>query len=150
MGTFSRMSLGRSIWLIWTILGFASITNASLPPTPELSGSLKSISRNPRLFYVSPTTSTTSDTTWCYIASATGACKRKRRDLVADDSGGQFVKKRRIESGPIVKEEEDTERDAKMLLYWVTTTFTTTSYTATSTLATLACLPGGWEMPACG
>merc|ERR1719400_1856904 len=137
------MSLGRSIWLIWTILGFASITNASLPPTPELSGSLKSISRNPRLFYVS---STTSDTTWCYIASATGACKRKRRDLVADDSGSQFVKKRRIESGPIVKEEDDTERDAKMLLYWVTTT----SYTATSTLATLACLPGGWEMPACG
>ena len=30
------------------------------------SGSLKSISRNPRLFYVSSTTSTTSDTTWCH------------------------------------------------------------------------------------
>ena len=44
----------------------------------------------------------------------------------------------------------ESTRDAKMMLYWVTTTTTTTSYTATSTLATLACIPGGWDMSVCG
>ena len=47
-------------------------------------------------------------------------------------------------------EEENVERDAKMMLYWVTTTTTTTFYMATSTLATLECVPGGWEVNTCG
>merc|ERR1712198_693106 len=114
-----------------TILGFASVTQASLP-APELSGSIKSVNRNPRLFYVSSTTSTSFATTRCYIASATVACKRKRRNLVSDE---------------LDSKEANVERDAKMMLYWATTT---TSYTATSTLATLQCIPGGWEMSACG
>merc|ERR1712055_938440 len=122
---FSRSRrMGTKTWLIVTILGFATISNASLP-TPELSGSIRSITRNPRLFYVSSSTSTSYATTVCFIAAATGACKRKRRNLVADELESQLD-----------GEEESVERNAKMMLYWVTTTTTTTSYTATSTLAT--------------
>merc|ERR1719249_450460 len=105
------MSVGMKKWLILTILGFASVTQAALPP-PELR---------------------------CYVASATVACKRKRRNLVSDELDSQLK-----------SQEANVERDAKMMLYWVTTTTTTTSYTATSTLATLQCIPGGWEMSACG
>merc|ERR1719391_416287 len=129
------MSMGMKKWLIVTILGFASVTQAALP-APELSGSIKSVNRNPRLFYVSSTTSTSFATTRCYIASATVAFMRKRRNLVSDELDSQWKSK-----------EANVERDAKMMLYWVTTT---TSYTATSTLATLQCIPGGWEMSACG
>merc|ERR1711951_247192 len=135
---FSSGIMGMKKWLILTILGFASVTQAALP-APELSGSIKSVNRNPRLFYVSSTTSTSFATTRCYIASATVACKRKRRNLVSDELDSQLNSK-----------EANVERDAKMMLYWVTTTTTTTSYTATSTLATLQCIPGGWEMSACG
>merc|ERR1712222_23737 len=145
MGAYFRRSrrMGTKTWLMVTILGFASISNASLP-TPELSGSIRSITRNPRLFYVSTTTSTSFATTRCYIGSAAGTCPntgRKRRNLVSDELESQLVDE---------EEEEISERDAKMMLYWVTTTTTTTSYTATSTLATLGCVPDGWQMVACG
>ena len=43
-----------------------SISSISVIKQHFSSGSLKSISRNPRLFYVSSTTSTTTDTTWCH------------------------------------------------------------------------------------
>merc|ERR1711981_244281 len=135
---YHKRRMGTKTWLVVTILVFSSITHASLP-TPELSGSIRSITRNPRLFYVSSSTSTSYVTTVCFIAAATGACKRKRRNLVADELESQLD-----------GEEESVERNAKMMLYWVTTTTTTTSYTATSTLATLQCVPGGWEMNACG
>merc|ERR1712055_856610 len=85
---FSRSRrMGTKTWLIVTILGFATISNASLP-APELSGSIRSITRNPRLFYVSTTTSTSFATTRCYIGSAAGTCPntgRKKRNLVSDE-----------------------------------------------------------------
>merc|ERR1712192_288216 len=94
MGYFSRSrSMGLKAWLILTILGFTSITNASLP-APELSGSIRSITRNPRLFYVSTTTSTSFATTRCYIGSAAGTCPntgRKRRNLVSDELESQLL-----------------------------------------------------------
>merc|ERR1712192_9582 len=144
---------------VWLILGFASITTASLP-APELSGSIKSASRNPRLFYVSSTTSTSFATTQCYLATSTGSCKRKRRDLVSDEVESQYshtnikvIPSYELEKGPDSRFNEDgkevPKRDAKMLLYWVTTTSTTTSYTATSTLATLDCVPNGFSLSRC-
>merc|ERR1712037_773284 len=84
-----RRSMGTKTSLIATILVFASITHAFLP-TPELSGSLRSITRNPRLFYVSSSTSTSFATTRCYISSATGTCKRKKRNLVDDEFESQL------------------------------------------------------------
>merc|ERR1712032_955261 len=154
---FSRSRrMGTKTWLMVTILGFASISNASLP-TPELSGSIRSISRNPRLFYVSSTTSTSFATTRCYLAVATGSCKRKRRDLVSDEPDSQYSHTN-VDAIPSYESEKRTDgqfeeygqeaptRDAKMLLYWVTTTSTTTSYTATSTLATLDCVPNDFSL----
>merc|ERR1711971_647303 len=162
MGTHlsTGRSMGTKTWLVVTILGFASITLASLP-TPELSGSMRSITRNPRLFYVSTSTSTSSATTRCFIAAATAACKRKRRNLVADDlerhTNIAVIPSRKFEGNVADElesqfdgEEENIERDAKMMLYWVTTTTTPTFYMATSTLATLDCVPGGWEVNTCG
>merc|ERR1712018_314127 len=140
MGQLSKMPPN---WLLvaTVFLGFAS---ASLPP-PQLSGSIKSITRNPRLFYVSSTTSTSFATTRCYIASATGPCKRKRRTLVSDDSESYNTNLAVVPSfaRSVEKEEIAEKREAKMFLYWVTTTSTTTSYTATSTFATLECVPNG-------
>ena len=49
----------------------------------------------------------------------------------------------------IGEEEDEHHRDAKLMLYWVTTTSTTTSYTSTSTLATINCTPNDWTMLAC-
>merc|ERR1712210_251032 len=147
MGTHlsNGRSMGTKTWLVVTILGFASITRASLP-TPELSGSLRSITRNPRLFYVSTSTSTSSATTRCFIAAATTACKRKRRNLVADELESQYsqtniavIPSRKFEGkGEVADqlesqldgEEENVERDAKMMLYWVTTTTNTNFYMA--------------------
>merc|ERR1719449_492902 len=41
--------------------------------------------RNPKLFFVSSTTSTLSTTTICYVSSSTAqACGRKRRSIVID------------------------------------------------------------------
>ena len=58
-----------------------------------------------------------------------------------------------LEKGPDSRFDENgkevPKRDAKMLLYWVTTTSTTTSYTATSTLATLDCVPNGFSLSRC-
>merc|ERR1712117_140075 len=49
----------------------------------------------------------------------------------------------------IGEEEEEHSRDAKLMLYWVTTTSTTTTYTSTSTLATVNCTPEDWTMLSC-
>merc|ERR1711978_15333 len=132
-----------------TILGLVSLSNASLP-SPELSGSLRSGTRNPRLFYVSSTTSTSFATTLCYVPAAAGvaACKkRKRRRMVDDELERSQLDDWKIEGDDT---EANMERDARMMLYWVTTTMTTTSYTATSTLATITCTPSDWEVPTCG
>merc|ERR1712062_253512 len=133
--------------IVLTILGLISLSNASLP-SPELSGSLRSGTRNPRLFYVSSTTSTSFATTLCYVPeSPVVACKRKRRRMVEDELERSQLDDWKIEGDDT---EANMERDARLMLYWVTTTMTTTSYTATSTLATITCTPSDWEVPTCG
>ena len=60
-----------------------------------------------------------------------------------------------------VEEDDDLEssqnspselRDARFLLYWMTTTSTSTSttYTATTSISALECTPSGFTMNACG
>merc|ERR1712038_1518724 len=140
-----------------TFFWLASFAFASLSP-PELSGSIKSVNRNPRLFYVSTTTSTSFATTRCFVATGSGSCRRKKRELVSDElernSNNDLTKsselKKLTESHSESEiEKESPVREAKMLLYWVTTTSTTTSYTATSTLATLECIPNGFSLTSC-
>ena len=46
-------------------------------------------------------------------------------------------------------EENSMRREAKALLYWVTTTSTFTWYTSTSTIATIECTPSGFTISQC-
>ena len=46
-------------------------------------------------------------------------------------------------------EEYSMKREAKALLYWVTTTSTFTWYTSTSTIATIDCTPSGFTISEC-
>merc|ERR1712154_663260 len=125
-------------------------------------------SRQPKLFYVSSssTTSSFSTGTVCYMATATGAVtcgKRRKRSLIvsgitdAADGLIQPIDSQRVESDSDSNLEsgaEDpttSERDGRFLLYWLTTssTSTTTIYTGTSTLASLDCTPNGFTLNAC-
>merc|ERR1719288_704638 len=111
--------------------------------------------RNPKLFFVSSTTSTLSTTTICYISSGTArACGRKRRSIVIDSESKRDAE---FDLGEVTKHNGDVEsskdelseveaaqtneREGKFLLYWMTTTSTSTTYTATTTVSSLACTP---------
>ena len=50
------------------------------------------------------------------------------------------------------EEEAGEDRNAKFLVYWLTTTSTSTSttYSTTSTLASLECTPSGFSLSVCG
>merc|ERR1712038_2179564 len=127
-------------------------------------------SRDPRLFYVSTTSSTTTllTQTICFMSSTTlGTCKRKRftdvelqvpldgaiqpsRTQDLDDA----VDKAAPEIAPEIQDSKDvdTKRDARFLVYWLTTTSlsTLTSFTRTVTIGSLACTPSGYTLSVCG
>merc|ERR1712058_36572 len=120
------------------------------------------VDRNKRFFFISSssTTSTVTTTTVCYSATAgAGACTgRKRRAMIEDTLQPvptSVIKseetEKEVESGQL-NDPKDDSRDARVLLYWRTTTVTTTttSYTATSTFATIACTPSSFTLNACG
>ena len=124
--------------------------------------------RQPKLFFVSSssTTSSVSTSTVCFLSTSSGlvACgKRKKRSMVVDGFSGdageimpqssfdaESDSDPKLESG--AEEPTTSDRDGRFLLYWLTTTSTstTTIYTGTSTLATLQCTPGGYTLSACG
>merc|ERR1712014_417598 len=124
-------------------------------------------SRQPKLLFVSSssTTSSFSTSTVCFVSTATGftTCKkRKRRNILEDAIENGKVMDIQPDS-PFDKESEDeiesgaedpaaSRRDGRFLLYWLTTTSTstTTIFTATGTIATLACTPAGYTLSACG
>eukprot|EP00090_Calanus_glacialis_P027743 TRINITY_DN439_c0_g1_i1.p1 TRINITY_DN439_c0_g1~~TRINITY_DN439_c0_g1_i1.p1 ORF type:complete len:162 (+),score=32.34 TRINITY_DN439_c0_g1_i1:52-537(+) len=131
--------------------------------------------RNPRLFWVSSTTSTSTTTstlstnTLCFVTgnmAISTACKRKRRfinfdpllgkgteseiqaSLINDESKHEDMVDE-IDSGKDDNSEDDktAERQAKFLLYWMTTTLTSTStttstsFSSTQTLTLTVCTP---------
>ena len=113
--------------------------------------------RQPRLFFVSTssTTSTISTLTYCFSSSAAAvtACRRKkRRSLVADSvealGEGELIEPAR--SSPLQLEQGEQEagaqRQGRFFLYWITTTSTstTTTFTATSTIQSVVCTPQGF------
>merc|ERR1712158_271942 len=94
--------------------------------------------RNPKLFFVSSTTSTLSTTTICYVSSSTAqACGRKRRAILIDSESKRDAE---FDLGEVTKHNGDVEsskdelseveaaqtneREGKFLLYWMTTTST--------------------------
>merc|ERR1712051_888917 len=116
--------------------------------------------RNPKLFFVSSTTSTLSTTTICYVSSSTAqACGRKRRAIPIDseskrdaefDYDGVSKRDGDVESSidelSEVEAAQTSEREGKFLLYWMTTT---TTYTATTTVSSLNCTPSGFVISNC-
>ena len=139
-----------------------------LPFEIKLSEMIFYRTRQPKLFFVSSssTTSSVSTSTVCFLSTSSGlkACgKRKKRSMVVDGFSGDAGKimpqtsfdaesdsDPKVESG--AEESTTSDRDGRFLLYWLTTTSTstTTIYTGTSTLATLQCTPGGYTLSACG
>merc|ERR1719483_7350 len=129
------------------------------------------ISREPRLFLVSSTTSTTilSTSTVCYVQSVTAqamlTCKKKKRSLNLNISPiYSLPSDGSIQPRPSLRDEDlspsgevpDIEagvqgREGKFLQYWITTTLTssTTAFTATSSLASLICTPAGYTLSGC-
>merc|ERR1719220_2891201 len=129
-------------------------------------------SREPKLFYVSysSTTSTVSTASICYFTSgAVTTCGRGRRRMAFMDdpisyttadinpsrqqvSEEEFKKmEEQIEAGK-VEGEEPAGREGRFLLYWLTTTTTstTTSFTATSSIGSIYCTPAGYTNVLCG
>ena len=124
-------------------------------------------------------TSVVSSSTQCFISDTTlTACAaRRKRNLILEDSEGLSQENiitshpgrwkckhicnhiRNNNSNVILRMDEEVDsgledgdggsvRDGRFLLYWHTTT--STSYTATSTLASLACTPSGFSLSLCG
>merc|ERR1711918_289160 len=108
-------------------------------------------------------TTTVSTTTVCYVSSGTpstaAACgKRKRRALMVDSLTGKDTnievsgvpRTEKEESSPEVESTKDEQaREGKFLMYWMTTTSTSTTYTATTTISSLACTPSGFSISNC-
>merc|ERR1712088_1029066 len=119
--------------------------------------------RQPKLFFVSSssTTSSVSTSTVCFKSTSAGIVaygRRKKRSMVVDGFSGEageiqpkssFDSDPKLESG--AEDPITSDRDGRFLLYWLTTTSTstTTIYTGTSTLATLNCTPSGFTVSAC-
>merc|ERR1712020_193386 len=107
-----------------------------------------SAKRDPKLFFVSTssTTSTLSTITTCYTTTGTvTACGsgRRKRSITIDDAmdkdGGKIVDPSPIEPS-IGEPEAKSERQGKFLLYWLTTTTTSTSTSFTTTqILTIVC-----------
>merc|ERR1712154_276564 len=106
-----------------------------------------------------------STSTVCFVSTATGftTCKkRKRRNILADaiendekvdiQPDSPFGKGSNAELESRSEDPATSRRDGRFLLYWLTTTSTstTTIFTATGTIATLACAPAGYTLSACG
>merc|ERR1712131_165480 len=125
--------------------------------------------RKPKLFFVSTssTTSTISTRTLCYTTNAAlGTCGRKKRAIVdikelEGDIAPAPIQKVDVEEDNMEIEDdlvtgginEDSDRNGKFLLYWMTTTLTSTtpSFTVTQTLSVLDCTPAAvFSLNACG
>ena len=124
--------------------------------------------RQPKLFYISSstTTSTVSTSTVCFLSSGTLATcskKKRKRDIMSDllrDAPESInpSRKSRMDEEELedvleaVEKQAENQRDPKFLLYWatLTSTSTSTSYTATQTIYSLECTPTGFGTTLCG
>ena len=143
--------------------------------SPSFSSAFERSTRQPKLFYVSSTTSTTtlSTQTVCYVASSTDiqmlTCKKRKKRNILTSMMSEPTNAKDIQPASSLKSLEEAvekienveidissgldihEREGKFLKYWITTTLTTTvtTYTATSSLASLICTPAGYTNQGC-
>merc|ERR1711953_357078 len=119
--------------------------------------------RDPKLFYVSTTTTTSTwyGSTICFASTTTslGTCgRRKRRAVSISDLDPEYAAKINPssisddESALVEPSEENDSRKGRFLVYWMTTTSvsTSSSYTTTLTVASLTCTPSSFAFSLCG
>merc|ERR1712071_13751 len=111
--------------------------------------------RNPKLFFVSSTTSTSLAVTLCWVSTLNTAvtqCGKRRRSIKtsAEESFLEDGISRTTHLDSSGAGETESERKAKFLLYWLTTTTTITTFTGTSTIASINCTPAGYTVNQCG
>merc|ERR1712127_220403 len=126
--------------------------------------------RDPKLFYVSTLSTTTTFYTAsvCYVTSDSAtitACARKRRSVGSrrslEDSDSSITPSQARDaadmdisevslSGEAGKESQD--REGRFLVYWMTTTSysTATSFTTTFSFASMTCTPSSFALTECG
>merc|ERR1719278_1007945 len=129
----------------------------------EEAGGPVSGKRQPKLFYISSSTTTS---TVCFksgTALATCSKKKRKRDIMTDLLDDPSVSIKPSRNSRMEEEEEvadildqvekstENHRDPKFLLYWatLTSTSTSTSYTATQTIYSLECTPTGFGTSLC-
>ena len=124
---------------------------------PSQSHSQKELgTRKPKLFYVTTASSTTTFTTStvCFVSTnaAVAACPaRKKRELTEVELDTVDLSPSSVTELQSSGSEEEA-REAKFLVYWLTTTSVSTSYSysTTSTLGSLSCTPSGFYLSLCG
>merc|ERR1719225_1600095 len=125
----------RTVAVLFCVLSIYRVTAEEQDAKVDASGA-----RQPRLFYVT-TQSTTS--------TVTTASALSDEAIVPSKSGADGET-----AGSRVPESELPEgvREGKFVLYWLTTTSTstTTAYSTTSTIASLTCTPSGFGLSSCG
>merc|ERR1719411_1924854 len=117
-------------------------------------------SKKPRLFYVTTKSSTSTLSTFsiCFVFSdaAPVTCKRRKKraglnsePLIEGEQEKINIAPSEVQSG---LDSDQEQRNAKFLVYWLTTTSTSfsTVYSATSTLASLKCTPANFPYALCG
>merc|ERR1711981_1412888 len=154
MGKRSKMG-GSAASVGVLFLCFVLTLSQSQGETEEKSGE-----RGARIFYVTTTSSVTTinTNTFCYLATTvsfavpTCAKKRRRSLKIINEHGGAAAKdilpsRSDIEPDTEIESSQGEQRQGKFVNYWITTT--STSFTATSTIASVACSPVGWTYNVC-
>merc|ERR1712154_569432 len=116
-------------------------------------------SRNPKIFLVSTTTSTSTysamSVCWIQFSTVNGiiTCSKKRRSINFLEDMGVRPAEGPIAPHPALKNDEDDidDRELRQLNYWMTRVVTTTytTFTATSSIGSLYCTPLGYTNVPC-
>merc|ERR1712050_288587 len=157
MGVIAGSSVRYQVCRMFVLLSVFLLSYSALNVLAEEDLPVKN-SRLGKMFLVSSSTSITtiSTTTYCYATNTvTTACGKRRKRAIHfvegmeddDIDSGELApsKVRDLQSSEV---DQDSPRDPRFVMYWMTTTSTsvTTSFTATTTISKLDCTPSGFTM----
>merc|ERR1711962_183143 len=164
MKSFSPVCLSLFVVTTVCLASAASDNLESLSDIADVNSGISVSQRNPKLFFVSTssTTATLNTATTCWSSAAGTAafpnCMTGRKKRFISDQMEDFSGLSRREITPVnkldssLKEPESSgEREGRFLLHWITTTSisTLTSFTATNTIG-ITCTPAGFVLAQCG
>ena len=123
-----------------------------------MSRSSTKVERQPKLFFVSTssTTSTLQTASVCYATSGTpsGTCTgRRKRSIKIDGVPLADVKPSQLNQEVQSSQEAKLDREGRFLLYWITTTSISTSTSFTTTISIsgkIVCTASGSAVKICG